>query len=770
MKRFSFGDYQLNTMDSEFLYRGEAVPLEPQVYCILEFLISRHGQVVSRDEIIKDVWDGRFISKHVLDNRIRAARAAIGDTDKVKRYIKTYPNRGYKFVGEVTVLNGNASLSDLESCEQLSRADPGPDPIKRPFFQFGFTPKYIFGAVLSLFLGLFVFQSSFGSKGLESGSKSAVFESSERQDLNLSDENKRFSRIAILPFETIGENPLYSYLPDVLESEFNQTITAINDLTVVSFYAKTDSLEQVFKYNTLRSEFDLDYVIVSKLATYGQSFKLTVSLIRTEDSSVLSSETYNLDVSNADNPRDLFADIAPKVTLMTANKLNLSLGELPSSWKNYAFYAKLEKAEALYDEGDYESTMKAAELYREVLEEEPNYLPAYLHLIFSLSAQNNFSVVDDNSLLKELAELILKMREISPGAPETQYINAATGYVNEDGVYIGSVGEDFEFDVIGAFKHLLEKDPDNSYAMSALAYASEFLEDQSDTVMAYKNALELAPTKAWLLSSYSYALLCNENFSKSRDNLNRASKWHPDHRHVLMAQMRHARALGEYEDALTSTRKLLDQGIISQEESDPMIILFDDLGHPELTLPHIRFAPNKARVYAKMGEKDAALKNATVIEVYYESVRAKMIVQDNYYPEDYFPAYTYENVGEPDDTTKANMCRLDDLARDAYVLDKVNSDKSDDFLALLVEYYEGKDPQSFNIRQEYTGLMALHILQGNHDKAIEVMDIAMERGFLFVGSFKEPFLRDLTTHPGLSERLETMKRSADRLIEEFYAQ
>jgi len=94
MKRFSFGDYQLNTMDSEFLYRGEAVPLEPQVYCILEFLISRHGQVVSRDEIIKDVWDGRFISKHVLDNRIRAARAAIGDTDKVKRYIKTYPNRG----------------------------------------------------------------------------------------------------------------------------------------------------------------------------------------------------------------------------------------------------------------------------------------------------------------------------------------------------------------------------------------------------------------------------------------------------------------------------------------------------------------------------------------------------------------------------------------------------------------------------------------------------------------------------------------------------
>lgn len=770
MKRFSFGDYELNTMDSELLFRGEALALEPQVYCILEFLISRYGQVVSRDEIIKEVWDGRFISKHVLDNRIRAARAAIGDTDKVKRYIKTYPNRGYKFVGEVTVLVSNNLSSDSEDCEQLNRADLDPDHIERPFFKSSLAPKYIIGAVLSLLLGLFVFQSSFGSKGLESAFNDDIFESSERQDLNRSDENKRFPRIAILPFETIGENPLYSYLPDVLESEFNQTITAINNLTVVSFYAKTDSQEQVFKYKTLRNEFDLDYVIASKLATYGQSFKLTVSLIRTEDSSVLSSETYNLDVSNADNPRDLFADIVPKITLMTANKLNLSLGELPSSWKNYAFYAKLEKAEAFYDEGSYESIVKAAALYREVVEEEPNYLPTYLHLIFSLSAQNNFSVIDDDSLLKEMAELILKMREISPGAPETQYINAATGYVNEDGVYIGSVGEDFEFDVIGAFKHLLEKDPDNSYTMSALAYASEFLEEQSDTVRAYKNALELAPTDSWLLSSYSYALLCNENFSKSRDNLNRASKWHPDHRHVLKAQMRHARALGEYEDALTSTRKLLDHGIISEEESLPIIILFDDLGHPELTLPHIRFAPSKAKVYAKMGEKDAALENAAVIEMYYESIRAKMIVQDNYYPEDYFPNYTYENVGEPDDTTKANMCRLDNLARDAYVLDKVNSDKSDDFLGLLVEYFEGKDPQSLNVRQEYTALMALHILQGDHDKAIEVMDIAMQRGFLFIGSFKEPFLRDLTTHPGFSERLDTMKRSADRLIEEYYSQ
>jgi len=187
-------------------------------------------------------------------------------------------------------------------------------------------------------------------------------------------------------------------------------------------------------------------------------------------------------------------------------------------------------------------------------------------------------------------------------------------------------------------------------------------------------------------------------------------------------------------------------------------------------LEHIRFPPERAYVYAKMGERDAALKSAAAIEKFHISFLAEMIAKDNYYPEDYFPNYTYEKVGEPGNITRANMCRLDNLARDTYVFSKLGSDRSDDFLALLVDYFENKDPKSLKVRQEYTSLMALHILQGDHEKAIEVMDIAMERGFLFIGSFKEPFLRDLTTHPGFPERLEKMKRSADRLIAEHYTQ
>jgi len=55
--------------------------------------------------MIDKIWDGRPMSNNVIDSRIRAARAAIRDTGKKQRFIKTYPNRGYKFIGKVTVVD-----------------------------------------------------------------------------------------------------------------------------------------------------------------------------------------------------------------------------------------------------------------------------------------------------------------------------------------------------------------------------------------------------------------------------------------------------------------------------------------------------------------------------------------------------------------------------------------------------------------------------------------------------------------------------------------
>jgi len=74
MGRFSFEEYILDTQKSKLYHRAEALELEPQIYSILELLITRHGEMVSRDDMIDTVWDGRIVSNYVIDNRMRAVR------------------------------------------------------------------------------------------------------------------------------------------------------------------------------------------------------------------------------------------------------------------------------------------------------------------------------------------------------------------------------------------------------------------------------------------------------------------------------------------------------------------------------------------------------------------------------------------------------------------------------------------------------------------------------------------------------------------------
>jgi DNA-binding winged helix-turn-helix (wHTH) protein/predicted ATPase len=88
--------------DRRELRRGhDAVPIQPQVFDLLEFLIRNRDRVVSRDDMIDAVWRGRIVSESTLASRISAARVAIGDGGEQQRLIRTLPRKGIRFVGAV---------------------------------------------------------------------------------------------------------------------------------------------------------------------------------------------------------------------------------------------------------------------------------------------------------------------------------------------------------------------------------------------------------------------------------------------------------------------------------------------------------------------------------------------------------------------------------------------------------------------------------------------------------------------------------------------
>jgi predicted ATPase/DNA-binding winged helix-turn-helix (wHTH) protein len=98
---FVFGDRELDTDTVELRHAGAAVNVEPQVFDVLTYLVSHRDRVVTKEELLDEVWGDRFVSVSALTSRIKAARRAVGDDGHRQSVIRTVHGRGYRFVASI---------------------------------------------------------------------------------------------------------------------------------------------------------------------------------------------------------------------------------------------------------------------------------------------------------------------------------------------------------------------------------------------------------------------------------------------------------------------------------------------------------------------------------------------------------------------------------------------------------------------------------------------------------------------------------------------
>lgn len=99
--RYWFEDFCLDTHKRELRREGGVVRIEPQVFDLLEYLIRNCDRLVTKDDLIASVWQGRIVSESALTTRLNAARTSIDDSGEHQRLIKTVPRKGFRFIGEV---------------------------------------------------------------------------------------------------------------------------------------------------------------------------------------------------------------------------------------------------------------------------------------------------------------------------------------------------------------------------------------------------------------------------------------------------------------------------------------------------------------------------------------------------------------------------------------------------------------------------------------------------------------------------------------------
>ncbi|WP_229819535.1 winged helix-turn-helix domain-containing tetratricopeptide repeat protein [Kordiimonas sediminis] len=101
-KTYCFDRFEVDLTRFELRQDGERAHIEPQVLSLLILLLENRDKMVTKDEVIDEVWDGRIVSETAVASRLKAARKAIGDNGKDQLLIKTIHGRGFRFIGEVT--------------------------------------------------------------------------------------------------------------------------------------------------------------------------------------------------------------------------------------------------------------------------------------------------------------------------------------------------------------------------------------------------------------------------------------------------------------------------------------------------------------------------------------------------------------------------------------------------------------------------------------------------------------------------------------------
>jgi DNA-binding winged helix-turn-helix (wHTH) protein len=100
---FQFGEFRLDPLDRTLRRQETAVPLHRRAFDVLLYLVQNPGRVVSKDELLKNVWPDTFVDENNLTQSISVLRKALDQRAGEASYITTLPGRGYQFVVPVQV-------------------------------------------------------------------------------------------------------------------------------------------------------------------------------------------------------------------------------------------------------------------------------------------------------------------------------------------------------------------------------------------------------------------------------------------------------------------------------------------------------------------------------------------------------------------------------------------------------------------------------------------------------------------------------------------
>ena len=352
---FRFGDFELDVRAGELRKHGVRLRLHGQPLQVLAALLSRAGDVVTREELRAQIWTAdTFVDfDHSLHNAIARLREVLGDSAETPRYIQTLPRRGYRFIAPVEQIVA-PSLPATSQVEMPREAVVAGKPAKsRIFLAACILIFLVVGAALWL----------------------------EHVATPLTNAAPRLNSIAVLPLNNLSDDPSEEFFADGMTDQLITDLARVGSLRVISHTSVMQYKGTKKSLPEIGRELKVDAIVEGSVIRSGQRVRVTAQLLQAPTDQHLWAETYDRDLGDVLKLQGEVADaIAQQVRAqLTPNQqaqLRLAHAVDPAAYDAYL-------KGRLYFTTEYTkpaSLKKAQHLFEESIQKDPNFALAYAGL------------------------------------------------------------------------------------------------------------------------------------------------------------------------------------------------------------------------------------------------------------------------------------------------------------------------------------------------------------------------------------------------------
>lgn len=155
---YKFDNFEIDSDTYNLHMGGELQHVEPLVFDLLYFLVQNPDRIISRDEIIDFIWDGKIVSEATISSCIKSARKALGDSGEQQKYIKTIRGRGIQFTADIE--NNEKKEKPTPSSEHAQKfKEAGNEEPKNKVSYSNLNFRYITIGILLLIAGILFFNT-----------------------------------------------------------------------------------------------------------------------------------------------------------------------------------------------------------------------------------------------------------------------------------------------------------------------------------------------------------------------------------------------------------------------------------------------------------------------------------------------------------------------------------------------------------------------------------------------------------------------------------